>query len=73
MILQGDTHYHGEFVGIEDIGLFKAIVIADSETGQHRYINISRENSIEEVIFENEEEKLRFIELCTPNSIDISK
>ena len=73
MIFQGATHYRGEFIGIEDIGLFKAMVIRDSETDQHKYINISRENSIDEIIFESEEEKMKFIEVCTPNCIDISK
>ena len=73
MILQGDIHYRGEFIGVEDIGLFKALIISDSETKQHKYINISKENSIEEIIFESDEEKKRFVEACTPNSINISK
>jgi len=73
MIFQGATHYRGEFIGIEDIGMFKALVICDGETNQRKYINISRENAIEEIIFETEEEKIKFVDVCTPNSININK
>lgn len=72
LILHEHMQCHVDLIGVEDIGLYRALVVRDRVTAQVKYINISKENSIEEIVFDNEDEKKQFLNYFAEQRIDLA-
>jgi hypothetical protein len=70
ILLHEHLQCHGELIGVEDVGLFKALVIKDHASQQVRHINISRENCISEIVFESDAERKQFVTLFAEQTIE---